>query len=301
LEKGLSEKKPFDYIYQTVPINGVIKTIQCFVEVDLDNEGKPTRLVGIDQDITIHRRNEKALKKAKIQAEASNEAKTNFLANMSHELRTPMQGILGFSRLCLSGINSLKKAKIKEYLEDVYTSAIRLMSLLNDLLDLSKMEAEKQYYEFATEKLNGLIQEKIIFQRISAKDKSLTIHFDVNNPEIEIEIDAKKIGQVIDNLLSNAIRYSNPKTTITLSIEDQGDFVQFCINSIGARIPTKELKSIFNKFSQSSNTRTGAGGIGLGLAICRQIIFDHNGEIWAENNINHSVTFNFQLPKNQKK
>ena len=300
IEEGSASGKPFNYEYRTIPINGKIKTIRCFVEIDYDKAGKPIRLIGIDQDITEYRQNEKALKKAKIQAEASNEAKTNFLANMSHELRTPMQGILGFSKLCLTRLNDLKKPKIKEYLEDVYSSAIRLMSLLNDLLDLSKLEAEKHHYEIAREKINSLIQEKIIYQRLSAKEKSLTIRFDTIKPEIKIEMDAKKIGQVIDNLLSNAIRYSNPKTVISLGVKDQSDFIQFWINSFGSRIPGKELKSIFNKFSQSSNTRNGAGGIGLGLAICKQIIVDHNGNIWVENNTDHSVTFYFQLPKYQK-
>ncbi|MBT4290569.1 MAG: PAS domain S-box protein [Deltaproteobacteria bacterium] len=297
LEGGWLNGVPFDYEYQTVPIDGEIKTIRCFAEIDLDENGNPSRLIGIDQDITEYRRSEKDLKAAKIEAEASNEAKTNFLANMSHELRTPMQGILGFSKLCLSRIKELHKDKIEEYLEDIYASAVRLMSLLNDLLDLSKLEAKKFRYNFIPEKINSLILEKIIYLRLLAEEKSLNILFEEEKLNSDVEMDAKKIGQVVDNLLSNAIRYSSPKSNITLQVIDQNDFIKFSINSFGTKIPTKELKSIFNKFSQSSNTRTGAGGIGLGLAICKQIISDHYGEIWAENNPDQSVTFNFQLPK----
>ena len=212
IEEGWKNGVPFNYEYRTIPINGKIKTIRCFVEIDYDETDKPIRLIGIDQDITEYRQNEKALKKAKIQAEASNEAKTNFLANMSHELRTPMQGILGFSKLCLTRLNSLKKPKIKEYLEDVYSSALRLMALLNDLLDLSKLEAEKHQYEFFKENLIRLVQEKIVYQRLSAEEKLLTIHFDTKKSKIKIEMDAAKIGQVIENLLSNAIRYSEGAT-----------------------------------------------------------------------------------------
>ena len=297
LESGWLNGVPFDFEYQTVPIAGEIKTIRCFTEVDLDENGNPSHFIGIDQDITEYRRNEKDLETAKSEAEASNEAKTNFLANMSHELRTPMQGILGFSKLCLSRINEIDKDKIEEYLEDVYASAVRLMSLLNDLLDLSKLEARNLHYDFIPKKINSLILEKIIFLKLLAEEKSLKVLFEGENLDSDIEMDAKKIGQVVDNLLSNAIRYSNPKTNITLEVIDQNDFVIFSINSFSAKIPTKELKSIFNKFSQSSNTMTGAGGVGLGLAICKQIITDHFGEIWAENNPNHSVTFKFKLPK----
>jgi len=240
-----------------------------------------------------------AVKKAKLEAEKANSAKTEFLSNISHELRTPMQGILGFSKLGESRIQTMQRENLGEYFNLITDSGKRLLSLLNNLLDLSKAEAGKIDYIFRNESISNIVKIVIIEISTLLNEKELKINFDSSVYSRSVEMDIDRVFQVVQNLLSNAIKFSHPKNTITIKIEPQAqaEIVSIVDNGIG--IPEGELELVFDKFAQSTLSKTGTGGTGLGLSICRQIVNSHNGHIWVEQNPEGGSIFRFTIPLKQ--
>jgi len=239
-----------------------------------------------------------ALKEMMEKAQAANRAKTEFLANMSHELRTPMHAILGFSSHGLNKTDNAPRHKLNEYFNHINTSATSLMSLLNDLLDLSKLEAGKMIVEKKQCTIHNLISACIEEQRLQIEEKNINIDYESNNPDTLVHCDPSKLSQVINNLLSNAIKFSPKSSKIIIRVEDQENSSCLSISDEGPGIPENELATIFDKFVQSSRTNTGAGGTGLGLAICKEIIDAHNGTIWAKNKSPIGTTFLVRIPYN---
>lgn len=251
------------------------------------------------------------LYEGKHDAEKANKAKSEFLANMSHELRTPLHGILGFSTM---GINKISKNKISIDEASVYFSKIkesgdRLLNLINNLLDIAKLESGKMTYDLQTNDLTKIVSSNISDLQPIISDKSLRIEYTDPSKLIEASFDEQKIFRVVQNLFSNAIKFSPDKGTIKISVsaglitrgKRKGDIatvdaIVFKISDEGIGIPIAEFESIFDKFIQSSKTKTGAGGTGLGLAICKEIILDHLGKIWVESNIGSGISVCFSIP-----
>ena len=220
-------------------------------------------------------------------AEQKNLAKSDFLASMSHELRTPMHAILSFTALALKKIDN--REKTEKFLHNIRTSAMRLTELLNDLLDLSKLESGKMQAEFVEKNIVDVIHHAINDISSLAKDKNVTINFR-RDDALQCTVDKKLIIQVIVNLLSNAIKFSKNGSDIDLIVSTTSKFLDKKLQNMlqievvdqGFGIPEKELESIFDKFIQSSKNKSQKGGTGLGLPISREIIELHHGKIWAE-------------------
>jgi len=250
-----------------------------------------------------------AAEKAQKQAEDANLAKSEFLANMSHELRTPMHGIISFTKY---GLKRFKKPEMGQkdfdkffrYFTNIDTSSSRLLHLLNDLLDLAKLESGKMSYDFQPTDLQQLVEK--IAMEFSAKINEQKLNFSCTVPSFPTKLvcDSGKITQVISNLFSNAIKFSTEGKNITVSFTqttiNKSPAIELSVIDQGVGIPESELKSVFDKFIQSSNTKTNAGGTGLGLAICQEMIHGHQGEIWAEHNPEGGSVFKFILPAQQK-
>ena len=246
---------------------------------------------------------------AKEEAERANHLKSDFLANMSHELRTPMHAILSFAQFGIDKLDKISNEKIMHYFSRIKTSGDRLMTLLDNLLDLSKLESGKKCYKMEAVNIIYVIEDVVSELKPEWSEKKLNVV--VKPPSIPIKniCDRQLIGQMMRNLLSNAIKFTPDKKHITISlasselrrgqrITDKKTIpaITVSIKDDGIGIPASELEIIFDKFIQSSKTRTGAGGTGLGLAICKEIIEAHKGKIWAENNPEEGTTFRFMLP-----
>ncbi len=248
------------------------------------------------------------LRAAKEEAEAANKAKSEFLANMSHELRTPMHAIMGFATMGKKETDGTNLESLGEYFGLIHDSGKQLTSLLNDLLDLSKLEAGKMSYDMRPNCLHTTARKVIADLEPLIKDKQLQL--EVNEPAVETTavFDQQRIGQVIRNLLHNAIKFSPEGGRIRLDIQHAAQApdpetawagvpaIGMTIMDQGIGIPENELSMIFDKFMQSSKTKTGAGGTGLGLAICQEIICAHRGEIRAANTTEGGAIFTFNIP-----
>ena len=248
----------------------------------------------------------KALEDAKNVAEQANSSKTEFLANMSHELRTPMHSILSFARFGMDMIASgnIKMEKLNKYYSRITTSGNKLLKLLNNLLDLSKLDAGK--FPFAPSMGSVVDAVNNVIGEVSglAEEKSIKILVDNQTQLRCIWCDVEMVQQIVRNLLGNAIRFSSDDGSITVELRDvlmdtrfgETDAIQVAVIDQGVGIPELELEHVFNQFSQSSKTNKGAGGTGLGLAICKDLVGLHKGQIFATNNSLGGATFTFILP-----
>ncbi|MBW7568912.1 PAS domain S-box protein [Chromobacterium subtsugae] len=251
-------------------------------------------------DISAQRSLEETLRHAKILAEETSRAKTEFLANMSHELRTPLHAILGFTEMGQLRAQSLGEAKLEQYFTRINTSGSRLLTLLNDLLDMAKMEVGRMDYNIGRGNLSQCLREACDEMTPMASRNQIRIDLECAPETLAADIDPFRIGQVIRNLLSNAVKFSPAGSEIRvralLDEQDGQEWAHVSVADSGPGIPEKELETIFDKFIQSSTTKTGAGGTGLGLAISREIIHAHHGRIIADNLPDSGAIFTFSIP-----
>jgi signal transduction histidine kinase len=251
------------------------------------------------------------LLQAKETAERANRAKSDFLNNMSHELRTPLHAILSFARLGETKANRVDTAKLISYFTTIHTSGTRLLALVTELLDLSKLEAGKVDYQFARHDLATILRDVAAELENVAGARNLSFRLP---PLIQLApaiIDSARMAQVIRNLYSNAIKFSDPgkeievkiaETALLMGRRQSDDEVwqpawQILVLDRGMGIPEDETEAIFDKFFQSTKTRSTAGGTGLGLPICREIVRAHRGTIQARNRQGGGSEFEVILPR----
>ncbi len=253
-------------------------------------------LLSIIRDVTKQKQAEAALRQAKETAEAASRAKSEFLANMSHELRTPLHGILSFSQLDQKKAQTIPLDKLIAYFDRIHRSGKTLLALFDDLLDLAKLESGHMPFDVQSVDLHELLICVEQEFHLMAAERHLTLKREVPDPPVAVRADREKIMQVLRNLMSNAVKFSTEHGLIELRLHREAASVVISVIDDGVGIPEGELETIFDKFVQSSQTKTGAGGTGLGLAICREIVQAHGGRIWAENGLADGAVFCVKLP-----
>lgn len=276
--------------------NGEIREVIFDKATFSDTSDSVAGLIGVITDITDLKKIENELKKAKEAAETANKVKSDFLANMSHEIRTPMNSILGFIGLTIED-STLPKTHYN-HLVTAYNSARMLLELINDILDVSKLEVGKLILEERPFDLRNLIEDTFETMDMKVKEKGLEIginyHPDLSDTYIG---DPFRLRQVINNLVYNAIKFTE-KGQIILSISpsDEKDMLYFSLADTGIGIPPGRLQQIFEPFTQAdSSTSRRFGGTGLGTTISRQLVELMGGRIWAESEEGKGSIFHFNI------
>ena len=292
--------------------DGSIYWVATTIVPFLDEQGKPYQYVAVRTDITDQKKIATELTEAKVSAELSLEtaeeakgkaedamnAKQQFLSTMSHEIRTPMNAIIGFTKVVLKTELS---AKQKEYLTAIKMSGDALIVLINDILDLAKVDSGKMTFEQAPFKMASSISAMLhLFEtKIQEKNFELVKEYDPKIPEVLIG-DPVRLHQIILNLVSNAVKFTSAgKITVTVRLLNEDEekvTIEFAVSDTGIGIAENEIATIFENFQQaSSSTSRLYGGTGLGLSIVKQLVERQGGSIHVKSKVNEGSTFSFTL------
>jgi two-component system, NtrC family, sensor kinase len=230
------------------------------------------------------------------QLEAASRHKSEFLANMSHELRTPLNAIIGFSEVLTERMFGELNEKQEEYLKDIYASGQHLLSLINDILDLSKIEAGRMELELADFDLPAAIDNALTLVRERAGRRGIALHQTVDERLGQIRADERKLKQVLLNLLSNAIKFTPEGGRIEVRAAPVDGSVEVSVTDTGVGIAPEDQKAVFEEFRQVGTADKKVEGTGLGLALSRKFVELHGGRIWVTSRVGVGSTFAFTLP-----
>lgn len=266
-----------------------------------DDSGKIIGILGTFRDITERKAIEKLLQEKQV-AEIANRTKSEFLANMSHELRTPLNSIIGFSDLLCDQIYGKLNEKQLKYANNISKSGKHLLNLINDILDLSKVEAGKMeldYREFElTDRLNSV---KSLLSPIAAR-KNIKIEINVNKDLTTICADEARFVQIMYNLVDNAIKFSFENNPVRIEARRKGEFLETTVTDIGIGIKPEDQHKLFQPFSQvAAFSSKKFQGTGLGLSLVKQIVNLHGGYVWFRSIPGEGSTFAFSIPINGNK
>ncbi len=258
-------------------------------------EGKPAGVLVAFMDVSELREAERATREARDAAEEASRAKSEFIANISHELRTPLQSIIGFSELGM--VRGRAHEKLAAMFGDIHASGQRMLALVNDLLDVSKLESSVGTFHLERTDLRPLVREVLHELEPLLTPKQLAIDLGLSDVPLVAKVDPMRFAQVVRNVLANAIKFSPPRSSIEVHGQhDEDGAIHFTVRDHGPGIPPDEQEKIFEAFVQSSKTKDGSGGTGLGLAICRKIVEAHGGRIHAANAPGGGSSFHIRLP-----
>ena len=298
-------EKPFRHRGGQIIFGLVNSSLLC------DISGKPLYFILHVQDITKQKEMAE-LKAARERAEIANRAKSEFLANMSHELRTPLNHIIGFTELISAGIAGDLNTQQKEYLDDVVQSSRHLLSLVNDILDLAKVEAGKQTLEPMDIDIRVFLENSLVMIKEKALKHGIELSLSVNGVPDTIRADERKLKQILYNLLSNAVKFTPDGGRISLAAQacntetenlsalggNPGGYIQISVSDTGIGLNRDDLERIFQPFEQAAIPGyQKIQGTGLGLSLTRQLVELHGGKIWVTSEgMQKGATFYFTLP-----
>ncbi|MBE9224595.1 PAS domain S-box protein [Phormidium sp. LEGE 05292] len=291
---AVANSTPYEVEYRVRRHDGEYRYMNTRAVPILEADGSVREWIGICADITERKKAEIALTKAKEAAETANRAKSEFLANMSHELRTPLNGIIGYAQILLRGRTLIEEDRSR--IEVMYQCGSHLLTLINDILDLSKIEAQKMELLPTDFHFPAFLQGVAEMCRIRAELKGIQFYYQsATELPIGIHADEKRLRQVLINLLTNAIKFTDTgSVTFTVSFAAPGK-IRFQVRDTGIGIASEKLEAIFLPFEQVSDARRQSEGTGLGLAISRELVGLMGSQIQVQSEVNVGSIFWFDV------
>lgn len=252
---------------------------------------------GLGIDVTEQILAEEMTIQAKLAAEEANNTKSKFLANMSHELRTPLNSIIGYSDFLLEQLIGPLNEKQKKYVGNISMSGKHLLALINDILDLSRVEAGKMELRYTEISVPESVCEVVTTLLPLASKKNIHLEKDLDPRLRVLHADREKFKEILYNLTSNAIKFTPCEGSVTIGTKIVGDFAEISVRDSGVGISPEDQKKLFKPFSQidAEETRTYQGS-GLGLTIVQKLVELHGGKIWMESEVGKGSTLRFTLP-----
>jgi len=257
----------------------------------------PDTIQAIVRDVTDRKRMEEYLLQAKTIAEAANRTKSEFLANMSHELRTPLNSIIGFSDAMLEGHFGDLTPKQDHYLQHISNSGKHLLGLINEILDIAKVEAGKMQLSLEAIYIESFMAEMIATMQPLAKKKQITVSIQKEEDTNILVADEAKLRQIIYNLLGNAIKFTPDGGKINVHVSMAGKMIRISVIDTGIGISLDDQRKLFRPFTQLDSTYSRQyQGTGLGLALVKELVELHGGRVWVESEVGKGSNFTFELP-----
>jgi len=304
----LIEKKVTNYELTARARDGKETVVSINATTFYDRDRKLQGVFAAARDVTERKRLDQVLleknvelESARSAAEKTNLAKSDFLANMSHELRTPLNSVIGFSEVLQDQMFGQINEKQQEYVNNILTSGRHLLSLINDILDLSKVESGKMELEPSAFSLRESLDASMMMLREKAMKGGIELHLDLA-PEADVRIvaDQRKMKQILFNLISNAVKFTPAAGTVDVIAVRDGDFIEIAVADTGIGIREEDIQKLFQAFTQLESVYTkGFEGTGLGLALTRQLVELHGGRIWVKSEFGMGSRFSFTIPLTQ--
>jgi PAS domain S-box-containing protein len=301
----LREKKVTDYELTARARDGKETVVSFNATTFYDRERKLQGVFAAARDVTERKRLDQVLKEKNLElesarsvAEKTNLAKSDFLANMSHELRTPLNSIIGFSEVLQDRMFGPVNEKQAEYVNNILTSGRHLLSLINDILDLSKVESGKMELELSEFLLRESLDASMTMLMEKAQKSGIRLHLNLA-PEADIRIvaDQRKLKQILFNLLSNAVKFTPTGGSVNMNAARIGDFIEVTVSDTGIGISEEDIPKLFKTFTQLESVYTKEyEGTGLGLALTMQLVELHGGRIRLESEFGEGSRFSFTIP-----
>jgi PAS domain S-box-containing protein len=296
----LREGETFAFDHRIIRPDGEVRSLHGRGRVLRDESGRPVRMVGSGQDITERKQVEEALRRARDEAEAANRAKSDFLAVMSHELRTPLNAIGGYAELVELGVRGPVNEAQRQDLHRIQQSQRHLLRLINEVLSYARMEAGAVTYEMADVNVAEDVgaAEAMVLPQASAR--GITVEKSVCPPDLVGRVDAERLQQILLNLLTNAVKFTPSGGRIGIRVEPVGADIAIRVWDTGVGIAPEKLQTAFEPFVQvGRGLNNPMDGVGLGLAISRDLARGMGGDLIAESTVGAGSTFTLLVPRAQ--
>jgi len=309
IKQVLREKKVTNFELTARARDGLETVVSINATTFYDRDRRLQGVFAAARDVTERKRLDQVLLEKNIElensrsvAEKTNLAKSDFLANMSHELRTPLNSVIGFSEVLQDRVFGPVNEKQYEYVTNILTSGRHLLSLINDILDLSKVESGKMELELSDFSLRETVDASLIMLMEKAHKSGIKLQLDIDSEaDVRIVADQRKLKQILFNLLSNAVKFTPQGGFINVSAFKKGSFIEITVADSGIGIKEEDIPKLFHPFTQLESVYTKEyEGTGLGLALNRHLVELHGGRVWVESTFGMGSRFSFTIPVTQE-